>query len=130
DYERRVSAIRETHCAMMRAPLGERHSLMISKPSEVEMSYPVVRRLFTIAEYHQMIAAEILTKNDRVELLNGEIVEMSPVSPGHASVVKRITRAFNRCVGDEVIVSVQDPIQLDDLSGPQPDVALLQARPD
>ncbi len=94
------------------------------------MSYPVARRLFTVAEYHQMLAAEILTKDDRVELLNGEIVEMSPVSPSHASVVKRIARAFNRRIGDEAMVGVQDPIQLDDLSEPQPDLSLLRARPD
>lgn len=94
------------------------------------MSYPVTRRRFTVVEYHQMIANGILTRDDRVELLNGEIVEMSPISPTHASAVKLITRFFHRRVDDSVVISVQDPIQLDDYSEPQPDIALLKARSD
>lgn len=94
------------------------------------MSYPVSRRRFSVAEYHQMIENGILTGEDRVELLNGEIIEMSALSPGHAAGVKRISKLFNRRVADDAIVSVQDPIQLNDLSEPQPDVALLKPRND
>lgn len=94
------------------------------------MSYPVTRHRFTVVEYHQMIANGILTREDRVELLNGEVVEMSPISPTHASAVKLINKFFQRRVDDSVIVSVQDPIQLDDYSEPQPDIALLKARSD
>lgn len=94
------------------------------------MSYPVTRRRFNVVEYHQMIANGILTREDRVELLNGEVVEMSPISPTHASAVNLITKFFLRRVDDSVIVSVQNPIQLDDYSEPQPDIALLKARSD
>ncbi|MEP7336442.1 MAG: Uma2 family endonuclease [Acidobacteriota bacterium] len=94
------------------------------------MSYPVTRRRFSVAEYHQMIASAILTKEDRVELLNGEIVEMSPISPNHAAAVKRVSKLLYRRVADEVTISVQDPIQLDDFSEPQPDIALVKSRDD
>ena len=94
------------------------------------MSYPVTRRRFTVVEYHQMIANGILTRADRVELLNGEVVDMSPISPTHASAVKLINKFFQRRVDDSIIVSVQDPIQLGDYSEPQPDIALLKSRSD
>lgn len=94
------------------------------------MSYPVTRRRFSVAEYHQMIANMILTKQDHVELINGEIVEMSPISPNHAAAVKRVSKLLYRRVTDDVTVSVQDPIQLDDFSEPQPDIALLKSRED
>ncbi len=94
------------------------------------MSYPVTRRRFTIDEYHQMAQAGILTDDDRVELVNGEIIEMSPISPNHAGAVNRISRLFNQKVDDTVIVSVQNPIQLNDYSEPQPDIALLKLRDD
>jgi len=94
------------------------------------MSYPVTRRRFSVADYHQMIASAILTKEDHVELLNGEIVEMSPISPNHAAAVKRVSTLLHRRVADDVTISVQDPIQLDDFSEPQPDIALLKSRED
>lgn len=94
------------------------------------MSYPVTRRRFSVAEYHQMIENGILTREDRVELLNGEIIEMSPINPSHASIVDLINRLFNRRLDDSVIVRVQNPIQLDDYSEPQPDISLLKMRGD
>lgn len=94
------------------------------------MSYPVTRRRFSVAEYHQMIANAILTKEDRVELLNGEIVEMSPISPNHAASVKRVSKLLNRRIDDNVTIGIQDPVQLDDFSEPQPDIALLKSRDD
>ena len=94
------------------------------------MSYAVTRRRFSVAEYHQMIANAILTKEDHVELLNGEIVEMSPISPNHAAGVKRVSKLLNRRVGEDVLIGVQDPIQLSEFSEPQPDVTLLKSRDD
>lgn len=94
------------------------------------MSYPVTRRRFSVAEYHQMIANAILTKQDHVELINGEIVEMSPISPNHAGVVDRINKLLSHKADDSVIVRVQNPIQLDDYSEPQSDLCLVKARDD
>lgn len=94
------------------------------------MSVQIAKRLFTVSEYHQMAQAGIFSEDDRVELLEGEIVEMSPISSRHASCVKRLNELFTRLLGGRVIVSVQDPIRLSEHSEPQPDLALLRPRPD
>jgi Uma2 family endonuclease len=94
------------------------------------MANELERRRFTVAEYHRMAEAGILTEDDRVELIAGEIVEMSPIGSRHATVVKRGNRLFSRAVGDRALVSVQDPVDLDPYDEPQPDLALLRPRPD
>src|SRR5215216_1968184 len=86
---------------------------------------------FTVDEYHRMSGAGIFTEDDRVELLAGEIVEMSPIGPLHAGTVRRLTALFSARLGPEVLVSVQNPLLLrTEDSEPQPDVALLPPRPD
>ena len=86
---------------------------------------------FTVDDYHRMVEAGILSENDRVELLAGAIIEMSPIGPLHAGTVKRLLRVFSSRLGDRAIVGVQDPILLPaEDSEPQPDIALLQARAD
>lgn len=88
-------------------------------------------RRFTVAEYHRMGETGILDEDDRVELLDGEIVEMTPIGPRHASVVDRTTRLFSRLVGERAMIRIQNPIDLAVLSSePQPDVALLTPRVD
>ena len=77
-----------------------------------------------------MVQADILTIAERVELLNGEIVEMSPIGTRHAACVKRLNRLFSQMIGGRAIVGVQDPIRLSDRSQPQPDLTLLQPRSD
>jgi Uma2 family endonuclease len=88
------------------------------------------RRRFTVDEYHRMAEAGILTEDDRVELIDGEVVQMSPIGARHAAAVKRCNRALSRAVGDRALVSVQDPVDLDPYNEPQPDVALLRPRAD
>lgn len=73
-----------------------------------------------------MIEAGILTEKDRVELINGEILEMSPIGNEHSACVKRLNALFNKLLGEKVIVSVQDPVQMGDLSEPEPDIAILK----
>ncbi len=89
-----------------------------------------VRRLFTTEEYHRMMQNGVLTEDDRVELIEGEILEMSPIGSRHAACVKRLNRLLSRLVGARAIISVQDPIHLGARSEPQPDLALLQPRAD
>ncbi len=89
-----------------------------------------LKRRFTISEYHQMAEVGILTPSDRVELINGEIIEMSPIGKRHAACVDRIARLCFERFGESVIVRVQNPILLNNLSEPQPDIALLQPRSD
>ena len=95
------------------------------------MSYPAVRRRpLTVEQFQQMITHGILTKDDRVELLNGEIIEMSPINPSHAGIVNRLTRLLVRLVEEQAVVTIQNPIQLDEQSQPQPDICLLKPRAD
>jgi Uma2 family endonuclease len=88
------------------------------------------KRLFTAGEVEQMVKAGILTEDDRVELIEGQIIKMSPIGKSHAACVDRLTRFFNKAAGEPVIVRSQGPILIDDHFELQPDVALLRARPD
>ena len=94
------------------------------------MFVQVLRRKFTVKQYHKMVESGILSENDRVELIRGEVIEMSPIGLRHAAFVKRLNRLFYCKLGDRVFVGVQDPVELDDTSEPQPDVVLLQPRED
>lgn len=90
----------------------------------------VARRLFTVEEYHQMARAGIIGPEDRVELLEGEIVTMSPIGIRHAACVRRLTQILYARVAARATISVQSPVRLDTHSEPEPDVALLRPRPD
>ena len=94
------------------------------------MTVHVMRRLFTVEEYHKMAEAGIFTEDDRVELIEGEILEMSPIGRRHAAHVKRLNKLFNQRLGDRVLVGVQYPVILSDFSEPEPDLSLLQPRAD
>jgi Uma2 family endonuclease len=91
---------------------------------------PIPRRRFTVDEYHRMGEAGVLTEDDRVELLDGEIVQMSPIGPPHASTVARLTKLLVRRFGDRATIWVQNPIILDRWSEPQPDLCVLAERSD
>ena len=90
----------------------------------------VKRRPITVGDYDRMAEAGILTERDRVELIEGELVAMSPIGSYHHGTVNRLNYLLMRAVGDRAIVSVQGPVRLDDLSEPEPDFALLKPRPD
>jgi Uma2 family endonuclease len=88
----------------------------------------VTRRRFTVHEYHRMGEAGILHEDDRVELIEGEIVEMAAIGTRHFSCVNGLTRLLVRGVGDAAIVSVQNPVRLDERTEPQPDLTVLRVR--
>jgi Uma2 family endonuclease len=94
------------------------------------MSSEVERRLFTVDDYHRMGEAGILLEDDRVELIRGEILTMSPIGNPHNAAIDRATRALVRLTGDHAIVRVQGSIRLDEYSEPQPDIILLKPRDD
>lgn len=72
----------------------------------------------------------ILDEDDRVELLDGQVVPMTPIGPAHASLVDRLTRLLVRAVGDDAVVRVQNPVRLTPLSEPEPDLAVVRPRAD
>jgi len=83
---------------------------------------------FTVDEYEQMAVSGILHEDDRIELVAGEIVEMSPIGVRHMQCVNRLTRILSRLLADDLIVSIQNPIRLSDNSQPQPDIAIIHDR--
>ena len=87
-------------------------------------------RRFTVAEYYAMAEAGILKEEERVELIDGVIVIMSPMGNPHRATVNRLTRMMVVAVGTRAIVQVQCPITLDDRTMPEPDLALLRERAD
>ena len=95
------------------------------------MATVLKKRRFTIKEYYQMAEAGILTARDRVELIEGEVVEMMPIGVRHAGTVNRLASALWGALRDQAVVSVQNPVRIAALdSEPQPDVAVLKPRPD
>jgi Uma2 family endonuclease len=92
------------------------------------MSLPLVTRSFTVDEYHRMVEAGILREDDRVELLDGQIVEMSPIGPRHAGCVSALNHLLIRRLGDTVILGIQNPLVLRPRSAPEPDVAVLRRK--
>jgi Uma2 family endonuclease len=88
------------------------------------------RRLFTVHEFYRMADAGIFQEDDRVELLAGEIVEMTPIGSRHAACVGQLNRLLHKLLTDDVFVRVQDPIRLDDYSEPQPDIVIVRTRSD
>ncbi|HYY41710.1 MAG TPA: Uma2 family endonuclease, partial [Pyrinomonadaceae bacterium] len=94
------------------------------------MSVQIAKRYFNVSEYYRMAEAGILTEADRVELINGEIIKMSPIGSLHAACVKGLNQLLHRQMGDAALIGVQDPIRLNDFSEPEPDITLLRPRPD
>ena len=90
--------------------------------------HPAPRRLLTVEEYHRMGEAGILTEDDRVELIEGELVAMAPVGSEHIAATNALTRLLVLAVGDRAIVSVGNPVRLTRHSEPQPDFSLLNRR--
>jgi len=94
------------------------------------MTATVKTRPFTIIEFHKMAETGILTKNDRVELIQGEIIPMAPIGPFHAACVNTLTRMLIQRVPPDVIVHIQNPLRLDTHTEVYPDLALLRPRLD
>ena len=94
------------------------------------MAVTLERHLINTDTYHRMIETGILTEEDRVELIHGEIISMSPIGKLHIAVVDRISNLIKEIVGKQVIVRTQSPIVVHDHSEPEPDITLLKPRPD
>lgn len=94
------------------------------------MSVQIQRKTFCVDEYYRMAEAGLFSQNERVELITGDIIKMVPIGSYHASQVNRFNQFFVRNVGDKAIVRVQNPVHIDEHSEPEPDIALVQPRPD
>jgi Uma2 family endonuclease len=87
--------------------------------------FTATRHKLTVEAYHDLGVAGHLTENDRIELIEGELIEMAPIGGPHLRGVNRLNMFFARAVGDRGIVSVQNPVILGRFSEPQPDLVIL-----
>ena len=90
---------------------------------------PVPHR-FSVAEYRQMGVGGVFGEDARVELIDGEVVEMTPIGARHAACVNRLNRLLVTALADRAVVSPQNPVQVGNWSEPEPDIAVLRPRPD
>ena len=90
----------------------------------------VCRHRLTVEEYLRMTEVGLLTPEARVELIEGEIIDMAPTGPQHGSLMWGLLRRIARDLGDRVWVWDQATLPLDRFSAPQPDIAVLKYRMD
>jgi len=104
-----------------------------NKPPKIGVPLTVTlanRYRFSAEEYHRMAGAGIFGEDDRVELIDGDIIEMSPIGWKHVSDVNRTAHVFSQALGHRAIVQVQSPVGLTSRSEPQPDIVILRWRDD
>lgn len=85
---------------------------------------------FTVDEYYRMAEVGILEEGDQVELIDGQILVMEPISPEHGGHTMALNHLFMSLFGNRAIIGVQNPIQIDEYNHPQPDVAACRPRDD
>src|SRR5580700_6604780 len=85
---------------------------------------------FSVKDYYRMAETGVLRPDARVELLDGEIIDMSPIGPFHGGVVNRLARLFTLLSKNRWLLSSQNPLRLNDHSEPEPDLMLLKPSPD
>jgi Uma2 family endonuclease len=90
------------------------------------MSVQRARRPITVDEYYRMAEVGILTENDNVELIHGDIIKMSPIGSKHAALVNRLNKILNESLSGKAIISIQNPVRINDLNVPEPDITILK----
>src|ERR1700694_2937212 len=96
----------------------------------VQMALHLLKGPFTVDTYQRLAELGVLREDDRVELIDGQVVAMTPIGDRHASCVRRLNRLFARHVLAVAIVDVQNTVVLGEHDAPQPDLALLKPRAD
>jgi Uma2 family endonuclease len=94
--------------------------------TDILSRYQVLRHRLTVTDYHRLGQTGVLGGDDRVELLEGQLVDMSPIGPRHALAIDLLNRLLPAALGKQAWLRVQNPIVLDDASEPQPDFAIVR----
>jgi Uma2 family endonuclease len=94
--------------------------------TDILSRHPVPRHRLTVDDYHRLGEAGVLGEDDRVELLEGQLVDMSPIEPRHALAVDVLNEMLMHAVAGRAGVRVQNPIVLDNATEPQPDIVLVR----
>ena len=85
---------------------------------------------FTVDDFQRMAEVGLLKEDDRVELIDGELIRMNPIGFGHGGHVKRLNRILSRGLDERALLSIQDPLQIRPRGQPQPDIMVLRPRED
>lgn len=88
------------------------------------------RHRLTVTEYYRIAEAGVLAPDARVELIEGEIIDMAPMKSRHAGVIAQMNGLLNQAAGTQAIVTGQTPLRLGDYSEPEPDLMVLKPRSD
>lgn len=94
------------------------------------MAFKLLQGALTVDDYYRLGELGVFHEDDRVELLGGQVVALSPIGRDHAGCVDFLSNTLSRMLGDDTIVRCQNPLRLDRRSEPQPDLALLRPRDD
>ena len=86
----------------------------------------IPRRLISVSDYHKMGTAGVFSNTDRVELIDGELIQMAPIGGSHLRLVNLLNRILVQQLGDDGVVSPQNPISLPPDSEPEPDLVVLR----
>lgn len=96
----------------------------------MNLSEPLIRHKLSVTDYYRMGEAGILHEDDRIELIEGELIDMAPIGSNHAGIVNQLTWLLSSLAGRYALVSPQNPLLLSGHTVPQPDILLLKPRPD
>lgn len=94
------------------------------------MNTTVLIHRFNVEEYHRLIENNILHEDDRVELIEGRIIDMTPIGSKHAACVSRLNEILSEKLQKRAIINIQNPICLTAYTEPEPDIAIIKRRPD
>jgi len=94
------------------------------------MAVTLAKRLISVVEYYKMAEVGILQPEDKIELLNGEIIKMSPIGSLHAGYVNIIDELLSDALSKKVHINIQSPVRLGAFSEPEPDLLILKRRKD
>src|SRR5680860_346153 len=90
----------------------------------------VSKRLISSEEYHIMGETGLLSPDERVELINGEILNICPIGSNHAAIVEKLNELWVHAFAGKAIIRIQNPVQIDPWNEPEPDLAILEYRND
>ncbi|NJP08792.1 MAG: Uma2 family endonuclease [Leptolyngbyaceae cyanobacterium RU_5_1] len=93
------------------------------------MDTAVAVRRISVQDYHRMADAGIFHPSERIELLSGQIIQMTAQGTAHSAAITRAERSLRNQLGDRALIRLQDPVQLDDYSEPEPDIAVVNPDP-
>jgi len=91
--------------------------------------HPLLLHRFTRAQYEQMVQAGVFTPEDRLELLDGELIDMAPQKSRHATAIRLLEDGLRRCFTTGFDIRAQLPLALDERSEPEPDIAVVPGGP-